>query len=84
MRRRLWMIGRGSAGRGGHRGIDPRCSVVARNDAQRSHQAFVTSSMDIASTLKLAIQQENSLVISAASVRCGEPQRLERRVSELG
>jgi diguanylate cyclase (GGDEF)-like protein len=37
----------------------------ARNDAQRSHQALVTSSMAIASTLKLAIQQENSLVVSA-------------------
>ena len=39
--------------------------AVARNDAQRSHQALVTSSMAIASTLKLAIQQENSLVVSA-------------------
>ena len=39
--------------------------TVARNDAQRSHQALVTSSMEIASTLKLTIQQENSLVISA-------------------
>ena len=40
-------------------------SVVAHNDAQRSHEAFVTSSAGIASTLKAGIQQENSLLISA-------------------
>jgi diguanylate cyclase (GGDEF)-like protein len=42
-------------------------SVVAHNDAQRSKVSFVTSSMGIASSLKLAIQQENSLAISAQS-----------------
>jgi diguanylate cyclase (GGDEF)-like protein len=42
-------------------------SVVAHDDAQRSKVSFVTSSMGIASSLKLAIQQENSLAISAQS-----------------
>jgi diguanylate cyclase (GGDEF)-like protein len=48
-------------------------SVVARNDAQRSHQALVASSTGIASNLKLAIQQENSLVISARAFILANP-----------
>ena len=48
-------------------------SVVAHNDAQRSHQAFVSSSTGIASALKLAIQQENSLVISAKAFVLANP-----------
>jgi diguanylate cyclase (GGDEF)-like protein len=48
-------------------------SVVAHNDAQRSQGAFVTSSMDIASKLGLAIQQEKSLVISAQAFVVSNP-----------
>ena len=48
-------------------------SGVARSDNQKSHQALVASSMAIASTLKLAIQQENSLVISAEGVCLANP-----------
>ena len=48
-------------------------SVVAHNDAQRSHESFVTSSEEIASTLKLAIQQESSLVISAKAFVVANP-----------
>jgi diguanylate cyclase (GGDEF)-like protein len=48
-------------------------SVVARNDAQRSQASFVTSSLGIASSLKLAIQQENSLVISAQAFVLANP-----------
>ena len=48
-------------------------AVVARNDAQRSKAAFVSSSTAIASTLKLAIQQENSLVISAKAFVLANP-----------
>ena len=48
-------------------------SVVAHNDAQRSHQALVSSSMTISATLKLAIQQENSLVISAKAFVVSNP-----------
>ena len=42
-------------------------SVVAHNDAQRSKASFTTTSMEIAASLKLSIQQENSLAISAQS-----------------
>ena len=48
-------------------------SVVAHNDAQRSHESFVTSSEEIASTLKLAIQQESSLAISAKAFVVANP-----------
>lgn len=48
-------------------------SVVARNDAERSDQAVVSSSMAIASTLKLAIQQETSLVVSATAFVVANP-----------
>ena len=46
---------------------------MARNDAQRSHQAFVTSSSQIASSLKLAIQQEVNLVISTEAFVATNP-----------
>jgi len=48
-------------------------SVVARADAQRSRQAFVTSSMEIASSLKLSIQQEANLVISTEAFVAANP-----------
>ncbi len=48
-------------------------STVARADAQRSHQAFVTSSMQIASSLKLSIQQEANLVISTEAFVAANP-----------
>jgi diguanylate cyclase (GGDEF)-like protein len=63
--RRLWLIAAGLLVTAGTVGSLLGASAVARNDAQRSHSSFVTSSMGIASTLKLAIQQENSLVLSA-------------------
>ena len=36
-------------------------TAVADNDAQKSRQAFASSSSDIGSTLQLAIQHEHSL-----------------------
>jgi len=47
--------------------------VVAHNDAQRSKASFITSSMGIASSLTQAIQQENSLAISARSFVLANP-----------
>ena len=47
--------------------------AVARNAKERSHAAFVASSTDIASTLKLAIQHEQDLVISAGAFAVGNP-----------
>ena len=64
--------GRG-VGSGRHCGINPRSRGVAQNDAQRSHASFVTTSMQIASTLKLAIQQETSLSVSAEAFVVANP-----------
>ncbi|MBF6557650.1 MAG: EAL domain-containing protein [Acidimicrobiales bacterium] len=47
--------------------------AIARTDGQRSRQAFVTSSMDIASTLKLAIQHEQDLVTPAGAFAVRNP-----------
>ena len=48
-------------------------SSVSHNDAQRSQQALVTSSMEIAATLKLAIQQEDGLAVSAEAFIIANP-----------
>jgi signal transduction histidine kinase len=47
---------------------------VARSDAARSRQVFETSSAEIASTLQLAIQREEDLVVSAAAFWLDNPQ----------
>jgi diguanylate cyclase (GGDEF)-like protein len=39
--------------------------AVSRSDAQKSHQAFVEASSQIASTVRLAITREDDLVVSA-------------------
>ena len=51
---------------------------VARDAAQNSHQSFVTSSAEIASTLKLAIQHEQDLIVSAAGFVAGSPDASEK------
>jgi len=44
-----------------------------RGDADRSHRAFVASSAAIASTLKLAIQHDDDLIVSGAAYVEGNP-----------
>jgi diguanylate cyclase (GGDEF)-like protein len=46
---------------------------VARSDSQQSRRAFERSSGDVASTLQLAIQHEEDLVISANAFVAGNP-----------
>jgi signal transduction histidine kinase len=41
--------------------------AVARGDERKSQRAFAASSADVASTLKLAIEHENDLVVSASA-----------------
>ncbi|HVA05367.1 MAG TPA: sensor domain-containing diguanylate cyclase, partial [Acidimicrobiales bacterium] len=57
----------------GAAGTSLGASAVARNEAQRSYQALVTSSEGIASTLKLAIGQESGLVVSAKAFVLANP-----------
>jgi diguanylate cyclase (GGDEF)-like protein len=71
--RRVWLTATALLLAVGALGSVLGASAVARNDAQRSHQALVSSSTAIASSLKLAIQQENSLVISAKAFVIANP-----------
>ncbi|NNN09450.1 MAG: hypothetical protein HKL85_09705 [Acidimicrobiaceae bacterium] len=48
-------------------------NAVAHNSAEKARQAFTTSSSQIASTLQLAIQHENDLVVSAGAFVTGNP-----------
>ena len=48
-------------------------SVVAHNHVQRSHEAFVTSSAQIATTLKAGIQKEDGLLISVEAFIIANP-----------
>jgi diguanylate cyclase (GGDEF)-like protein len=47
--------------------------AVASNDAQRSHQALVSSSLGIAASLKLVIEQEANLAISMEAFVAANP-----------
>jgi diguanylate cyclase (GGDEF)-like protein len=47
--------------------------AVARSDSQRSQQASVTSSVEIASTLKLAIKREQDLAVNTAAFIIDNP-----------
>ncbi len=48
-------------------------NAVDRSESQRSRQAFVTSSMEIASTLELTIQHEQDLVVAAGAAIVDSP-----------
>jgi diguanylate cyclase (GGDEF)-like protein len=47
--------------------------AVAQNASQKSQKAFAASSNDIASTLQLAIQHEQDLIVSASGFVAGNP-----------
>jgi hypothetical protein len=53
-------------------------NIVARNDAQTARQLFVTSSGEIASTLKLAIQHEQDLVVNAGAFFVSSPNSTQK------
>ena len=46
---------------------------VAQNASQKSQKAFASSSSDVASTLQLAIQHEQDLIVSASGFVAGNP-----------
>ena len=71
--RRLWFAGAALLTTVGTAGSVLGAAAVARNDAQDSREAMITSSVEIASTLKLAIQQEDSLAISAQAYVVANP-----------
>jgi diguanylate cyclase (GGDEF)-like protein len=54
-------------------GSDIGAHSVAQGSAQRAHQAAVTSSLEIATSLELAMQREQDLAINAASFFIANP-----------
>ena len=56
LRRPIWLAAAAALVVVGSVGSVLGAQAVARSEAQRSHASFVTSSMEIASTLTLAIQ----------------------------
>ena len=46
---------------------------IARDGSQKAHQSFALSSAEVASTLKLAVQHEQDLVVSAAGFVVSNP-----------
>jgi hypothetical protein len=53
--------------------------AITSDAAQKSRQAFVESSTEIASTLKLDIQHEQDLIVSAAGFVVGNPNATEKQ-----
>jgi diguanylate cyclase (GGDEF)-like protein len=64
-RRRAWAAAATLLAIAGIAGASVGAAVLARNDSNRSHEAFVASSAEIASTLELTILHEEDLVVSA-------------------
>ncbi len=55
---------------------------VARADSKTSHQEFVATAANIASTLKLALQHEQDLTISAGAFFSGDPDATQSAFEE--
>ncbi len=72
-RRSLWLVVAAVMVAVGFGGSLLAATVVARNNTQAAHQSFVASSEQIASTLQLAIQHEQDLVVNAGAFFVGTP-----------
>lgn len=70
---RLWAVVTLVLPAGGVVGTVFAASSVARADADKSRQAFTSASGAVASTLQLAVQREQDLVVSAAGFFLGKP-----------
>jgi diguanylate cyclase (GGDEF)-like protein len=70
---RLWAVVTLVLAAGGVVGTVFAASSVARADADKSRQAFTSASGAVASTLQLAVQREQDLVVSAAGFFLGKP-----------
>jgi diguanylate cyclase (GGDEF)-like protein len=72
-RHRVWVVLAALLVVGGMAGSVVAASSIARGDGAKSRQAFITSSVDIASTLQLGIQHEQDLIVSASGFIAGDP-----------
>ena len=80
--RRVWLMSAALMVALGSVGSVFSAIAVAHNDAQRSHQALMTSSLAIASTLQLAIQHEQDLAASAGVYFAENPNGTQRAFRE--
>ncbi|MHB1975441.1 MAG: CHASE domain-containing protein [Acidimicrobiales bacterium] len=71
--RLLWVVTAAALVCAGTVGSVLAATAVARRDSERAHRAFIASSVEIASTLQLAIQHEKDLVVSAQSFVAANP-----------
>jgi CHASE1-domain containing sensor protein len=78
-RRTMWALGAVALVTLGTTGAIFAAVGVTRDAAQKSRQAFAESSTEIASTLKLAIQHEQDLIVSAAGFVMGNPNATEQQ-----
>jgi diguanylate cyclase (GGDEF)-like protein len=69
----VWSVVAALLAVGGVVGATFAASAVVRNDAEKSRRAFKSSSSEIASTLQLAIQHEEDLVVSMNGFFVGSP-----------
>jgi diguanylate cyclase (GGDEF)-like protein len=72
-RHRMWMVVAVVIFVGGTVGSAFAGLAVARNGSQKSHDAFASSSSEVASTLQLSIQHERDLIVSASGFVAGNP-----------
>jgi len=72
-RRNAWLAAAAALVAVGSIGSVLAAGAVAQSDGQRSRQAFASSSSDVASTLKLALQHEEDLVVSAGAFLTANP-----------
>jgi diguanylate cyclase (GGDEF)-like protein len=73
MRNGGWVLWAALVVVGGFAGSVLGSQAVARSDGQRSHQASITSTVEIASTLKLAIQHEQDLAVNTGAFIINNP-----------
>jgi diguanylate cyclase (GGDEF)-like protein len=78
----MWAIGAAALVALGTTGAIFAAVGVTREATQKSRQAFAESSTEIASTLKLAIQHEQDLIVSAAGFVVGNPNATEKEFTD--
>jgi len=76
-RRSIWGVGAAVLIALGTLGSFIAARAIAHNSAEKSSEAFAGSSAEVASTLKLAIQHEQDLVVSAAGFVVSNPDGTE-------
>jgi hypothetical protein len=84
MRRRRWLAVTACVVGGGMIVAALAAGAVAGRDADRSRQVFVSSSAAVTSTLQLAIQHEEDLVVNAGAFILADPSASNVELARAG